>query len=226
MNLLACVNSLFALLAATVSANTEKVIFLAPSPQTLPDLPYPLDRLGSDTLTPSNLSVRKSLPVAFPTIEDLYTVESWYLLRSLNPGQRYEVRICWAAIQPTEFRLEVFSINEILENPDLLQGAAKSSQRHQETSEASTADTGAESVFSLRIQAAAAFFTTNQTLMQHPPPVNVDIILDPYLANIFPSSLLPTAGYICCLAVIGWYISGIIWSFLQSTVSTGKIHTD
>jgi hypothetical protein len=32
--------------------------------------------------------------------------------------------------------------------------------------------------------------------MRHPQPVDVDIILDPYLANIFPASLLPTAIYI------------------------------
>jgi hypothetical protein len=51
--------------------------------------------------------------------------------------------------------------------------------------------------------------------MQHPPKVSVDIILDPYLANIFPASLLPTAAYIIVLAIGAWYLSGVIWQRLR-----------
>ena len=51
--------------------------------------------------------------------------------------------------------------------------------------------------------------------MQQPEPVDVDIILDPYLANVFPASLLPTAAYILVLAVGAWFLSGKIWLLLK-----------
>lgn len=38
--------------------------------------------------------------------------------------------------------------------------------------------------------------------MQHVPPVAVDLILDPFLLNIFPRSLVPTAGWILVVAVL------------------------
>ena len=43
----------------------------------------------------------------------------------------------------------------------------------------------------LRVRAAADFFTTNKELMSSPPPVDVDLILDPYVSNVFPRSLGP-----------------------------------
>jgi hypothetical protein len=46
------------------------------------------------------------------------------------------------------------------------------------------------------------------------PPVLVDIILDPYLLNIFPKSLVPTAGYLIILAFGSWFLSGLIWRLL------------
>lgn len=51
--------------------------------------------------------------------------------------------------------------------------------------------------------------------MQHPEPVDVDIILDPYLANALPVSLLPTAAYIIVLAVVAWFISRKIADLLR-----------
>jgi hypothetical protein len=71
------------------------------------------------------------------------------------------------------------------------------------------------SILFLHVRAAADFFSSNATLMQHPPEVNVDIILDPYLANVFPASLLPTATYIIALAIGAWYLSKIVWNRLQ-----------
>lgn len=48
--------------------------------------------------------------------------------------------------------------------------------------------------------------------MQHVPPVAVDLILDPFLFNIFPRSLIPTAGWILIVAVLaivlGRWIAG------------------
>jgi hypothetical protein len=44
----------------------------------------------------------------------------------------------------------------------------------------------------------------------------VKIVLDPYLFNIFPLSLLPTAFYLLAVAVGAWYLSNQIWLALDS----------
>jgi hypothetical protein len=50
--------------------------------------------------------------------------------------------------------------------------------------------------------------------MSDVPPVLVDVILDPYLLNVFPISLVPTAGYLIILAIGSWFLSGLIWQLL------------
>jgi hypothetical protein len=70
------------------------------------------------------------------------------------------------------------------------------------------------SILFLQIFAAAEYFSLNKTLMSDVPPVLVDIILDPYLLNVFPKSLVPTAGYLIALAILGWVLSGVIWRIL------------
>jgi hypothetical protein len=101
-----------------------------------------------------------------------------------------------------------------------------SESRQSEPAEGSTSQHGgdSESLLFLRVQAAADFFASNKTLMQSPPLVDVDIILDPYLGNVFPSSLVLTAAYIVALAVGSWIASGIIWKRLFS--SHTKPHQD
>jgi hypothetical protein len=86
----------------TVNANTEKAIFLGPSPvalSTLSNAPPSLDALRLDSLLPVHGSsiVATQLPVRFPTVSAPRGEESWYLLRGLEDGRRYEVRICWSA---------------------------------------------------------------------------------------------------------------------------------
>lgn len=48
--------------------------------------------------------------------------------------------------------------------------------------------------------------------MQDVPPVAVDLILDPFLWNVFPRSLVPTAGWIGVVSlvalVVAWWIAG------------------
>lgn len=63
------------------------------------------------------------------------------------------------------------------------------------------------SVLFLRILAAADYYTTNKTLMRNVPPVYVDIILDPFILNILPQSLVPTVGYIIVVAIISWFVA-------------------
>lgn len=82
-----------------------------------------------------------------------------------------------------------------------------------------------ESVLFLRVRAAADFFTTNKELMSSPPPVDVDLILDPYVFNVFPRSLGPTAAYITALAFVAWIVSGAVWKFLRPD-TTNKAHKE
>lgn len=42
--------------------------------------------------------------------------------------------------------------------------------------------------------------------MRNVPPVAVDLILDPFLFNVFPRSLVPTAGWIVLVAVLALVI--------------------
>lgn len=57
--------------------------------------------------------------------------------------------------------------------------------------------------------------------------MDVDIILDPYVANVFPQSLGFTAVYILGLAVVAFFISGILWqALLPSSHTSTKGHID
>jgi hypothetical protein len=76
-----------------------------------------------------------------------------------------------------------------------------------------------DSFLLLRISAHADFHTTNTTLSRDGLLVLTDIILDPYLLNLLPRTLLPTSIYIILLAALAWPIAGVAWKYLQ-TVST------
>ncbi|KAG9665631.1 hypothetical protein KCU95_g14253, partial [Aureobasidium melanogenum] len=219
-------------LAVPAIANVEKTIFTAPNTINFGDARPNLMDLRLDILSSKKLSIRTVLPVIFPTETQSRGLSSWYTLDGLRPGQRYEVRICWAATQPTDFFLDTFEVPTVFDNPALLQDLGTYAEERQnilaenefeDFGELTT--TSNRSVLFLRVQSAANFYTTDQALMQHPPPVYVDIILDPYLLNIFPQSLLPTAAYILVLAVASWFLSGFVWSKLQVFVQE-KQHAD
>jgi hypothetical protein len=129
--------------------------------------------------------------------------------------------------QPTEFWLDVYPIAEVFDTPELIQNLAEYAGKADRTrpEPLPSSSWSKESLLFLHVRAAADFFTTNKELMSNPPPVNLDIILDPYVFNIFPKSLGPTAAYIGVLAVAAWFISGFIWRFLRSD-STDKFHKD
>lgn len=89
------------LFLALVSANTEKVIFTAPEPIRIPLSTTSLsDLLKLDVLSPETLSIRRNLSRTFPVEpKNPKTGEAtWLLLEGLNPGQRYELRVCWSAL--------------------------------------------------------------------------------------------------------------------------------
>lgn len=55
-------------------------------------------------------------------------------------------------------------------------------------------------------------------MMLNPPPVDVDIILDPFLLNVLPRSLVPTIGWIVVVAVAGWAVAKRVVAFLVGEV--------
>ncbi|RAL12088.1 uncharacterized protein BO97DRAFT_391087 [Aspergillus homomorphus CBS 101889] len=209
------------LLAPLTTANVEKTIFLAPSPTLIPNLMPPIDDLGLPRLSPSHAYShhRTKLNASFPTPDSPGT-DSWFFLEHLVPGKRYEVRICWLATQPTTFDLKTYTLPTALETADLLAAittystARLAHQQHQadedndlallsDLDEQARRDTApiADSVLFLRVRAAADYFSTDPELMANVPPVLVDVILDPYLGNIFPRSLVPTAAWVVVVAV-------------------------
>lgn len=80
-----------------ILANTEKTIFLGPSPLEIPVQHPTLEDLQLEALSPQQLSLRTHIQAEFPTNASKYGQPSWYLIRGLREGQRYEVRVCWAA---------------------------------------------------------------------------------------------------------------------------------
>lgn len=118
------------------------------------------------------------------------------------------------------------NITHAFDAPHLIQSLATFAEQQPSPSQAAVKlDSSAGTFLLLHVRAAADYFTTNKTLMLHPEPVDVDIILDPFLLNVFPASLVPTAVYLLALAIGSWYLSGWIWTFLQP-YSGSKGHQD
>lgn len=82
---------------ASIHANTEKIIFRAPNPITIPDFSPNLEDLKIDFVSPTRNIIRAQIVRAFPNQPEPKGLQSWYLLDSLEPSQRYELRVCWAA---------------------------------------------------------------------------------------------------------------------------------
>jgi hypothetical protein len=80
-----------------VTANVEKTIFIGPSVVKIPQQRPTLDDLHLGVLTHLNRSIRTHVAASFPTSTSAGGKVTWMLLDNLTEGQRYEVRICWAA---------------------------------------------------------------------------------------------------------------------------------
>lgn len=209
---------------AITVANVEKTIFLAPEALGIPSNQLNLDQLQLEVLTPSATALRRQLRAAFPTPTEPEGPTSWFFLDSLKPSQRYELRVCWLATQPTDFTIITYQLHEVFESPKLISSLAFYTERHKLSSRTQPSTfpykhSTKSSILFLKINAAAAYFTTNETLMQKVPLVDVDIILDPYLLNILPKSLVPTGIHLTVVAFIAWYLSKAIWTFLDQASS-------
>ena len=84
---------------AQVFGNVEKTIFLGPETKNNWPRDYPSSSdFHLDELSPSHPSIRRQLKASFSSAEHSSKgTETWLLLKRLEPGQRYEVRICWSA---------------------------------------------------------------------------------------------------------------------------------
>jgi hypothetical protein len=132
------------------------------------------------------------------------------------------------AKQPTAFSIYTYTLTETFEKSELLKSLSTYAHTRQteldgfqvqqlaarRVSGQTIGEASGTSILFLQIFAAAEYFSLNKTLMSDVPPVLVDIILDPYLLNVFPKSLVPTAGYLIALAILGWVLSGVIWRIL------------
>lgn len=133
--------------------------------------------------------------------------------------------------EPTVFSITTHPVSTVLSDPDLITSLASYSESQRpdpialedhfplissfQSSRSHPSDARDLSALFLHIQAAADYYTMNRTLMETVPPVFVDIILDPYLLNVLPRSLVPTVVYILLLAVAAWFIAGYVIQWLQ-----------
>ncbi|CAJ2511742.1 Uu.00g073670.m01.CDS01 [Anthostomella pinea] len=215
---------LASLTVTTVRGNTEKAIFLGPPAANISSAHPTLDDLNIDTLTPQDFTVRTHLEAQFPSDAFEYGKATWLVLDELTEGQRYEVRVCWAATQPTAFRMNTYELQTVFETPELISDLSEYSRSRQpavdkpsgekpgsaKLSGVASASERQASVLLLQVLAAADYYTMNKTLMRDVPPVHVDIILDPFLLNVLPRSLAPTVIYIIVVAIASWFLAQLI----------------
>lgn len=83
-----------------------------------------------------------------------------------------------------------------------------------------TTGTADQSLLLLSISSAADYYTTDAELMDNPQPVFVDIILDPFILNVFPRSLVPTAGYITIVAIGSFFVARFMNRFLSGVAKS------
>ncbi|CAK7270469.1 hypothetical protein SEPCBS119000_004107 [Sporothrix epigloea] len=218
--------------AVAVTANVEKTIFVA-SPAATDDA----DRLHSGIadvlprLTPDLNAWRTIVPAAFPWadgfIEDSTT---WILLGDLVAGQRYELRVCWTATQPTAFTVDVYDFKTVVSTVELaasLYALVLERSVGGALSGHYSANPSATSL--LRITAAADFVAADRTAMKpgSVPPVLVDIILDPYLFNVLPRSLVPVVAVILAVAAASaWLARRVILPGLRAAALTRHLVND
>ncbi|KAF4967832.1 hypothetical protein FSARC_4689 [Fusarium sarcochroum] len=210
-------------------ANVEKTIFTAPALLPIPQQKPSLADLRLPVLTPDASDIRTNLSRVFPAEPKDYAsgAATWVLLDNLNPGQRYEFRVCWAAIQPTGFVLDLYELDTVWSTPELIQSLAgyayarqdQETELHEELPRKGEGERET-SLLLLQIKASADYFTDDAALMKDPPPVLVDLILDPYLFNVVPRSLVPTAGYIVLISAVAWFVARSIASKLQTIAVT------
>jgi hypothetical protein len=132
--------------------------------------------------------------------------------------------------EPTEFTMDVYELDHVWATPGLMVSLANyayakmpepkfQTEGQNEDEKKPTQQERTASVLLLHIQAAADYFSHHSSLMKDPPPVLVDLILDPYILNVLPRSLIPTVGYIVAVAVATWLFARWITASLQNVAN-------
>ncbi|KAG5953797.1 hypothetical protein E4U53_002653 [Claviceps sorghi] len=212
-------------LARVATANVEKIIFTGPPPSRLPSsiTAHTISSLNIHTLTHDAPSIHTELKRIFASAQSgLQGESSWVSVQNLTENQRYELRVCWSALEPTRFDIKAHTLDAVVEDPTLLQSINTFSVSRLDagaTEESAARPLDGSSSLLIEIQAAADYFTDDKELMSNPPPVLVDLILDPFLLNVLPRSLLPTVGYLLLVGVTTWYVARRIASGLQSAAA-------
>lgn len=102
-------------------------------------------------------------------------------------------------------------MDHVFDTPELITSLYNYSTSRQEQPQApskrSAEGERQASVLFLRVSAAAEYFTTDRALMLRPEPVLVDLVLDPFLLNVLPRTLVPTVCYIVFVAVASWVVA-------------------
>lgn len=120
--------------------------------------------------------------------------------------------------------MDVFELDTVLHRPELMSSlvaysnsiqvyedsgqAHKSRGRRQPLSSGS--GEGVEppvSMLFLRVLAAAQYFSDDPVRMASAEPLFVDLILDPYVLNVIPLSLVPAAVYITITAIMAFFVA-------------------
>ncbi|CAK7225788.1 hypothetical protein SBRCBS47491_006008 [Sporothrix bragantina] len=214
--------------AISVAANVEKTIFVAG--QRAPDgaLGLPSNIAGVlPRLTPEGNAWRTGLPAVFPWTESYpHNGTTWVLLDNLSESQRYELRVCWAATQPTRFSVEVYDFATVATDPELVESLNNFVKRRGfESTSSSFSSSPSSTAALLHILAAADFVAADRSAMQpgNVPPVLTDIILDPYLFNVLPRSLAPIVAAILVVAgVSAWLARRVILPGLRAVAANGQ----
>lgn len=97
------------------------------------------------------------------------------------------------------------------------------SLRHKKPRKSSTDPASKVSGLFLHVQSAADYFTLNDTLMKNVPRVHADLILDPFLMNVFPMSLVPTAVHIAVVTVGAFGLAWMVWKMLDGVSSVARV---
>lgn len=80
-----------------------------------------------------------------------------------------------------------------------------------------------DSVLFLRVRAAADYFSPDTALMRDVPPVAVDVILDPFLWNVFPRSLVLTATWGVVVAVVAGVVGRWVVAELGRVIDDARV---
>jgi hypothetical protein len=89
--------------------------------------------------------------------------------------------------QPTDFWLETYTTTRVFDTPERITSLAQYSEQEQVSSDPKEIrhdPAEPQSVLFLRVQAAASYYSTNRTLMEHPELVDVDISRSAHVSTV------------------------------------------